>query len=55
MDGRTVGHKFERDPHKDHACQIWFNGFREDLNVKFFNCIELKTNTTMRWDGKKNH
>jgi hypothetical protein len=25
MEGRAVGHNFERDPPMDHACQIWFN------------------------------
>jgi hypothetical protein len=23
--GRAVGHNFERDPPKDHPCQVWFN------------------------------
>ena len=41
MEGGTVGHNFERDPHKDHLCQvwfiIWFSGFRgKDLNVIFY-------------------
>jgi hypothetical protein len=25
MEGRSVGHNFERDPPKDHPCQVWFN------------------------------
>ena len=25
MEGGTVGHNFERDPHRDHSCQVWFN------------------------------
>jgi hypothetical protein len=25
MEGGSVGHKFERDPPKDHPCQVWFN------------------------------
>jgi hypothetical protein len=25
MEGGGVGHKFERDPPKDHPCQVWFN------------------------------
>ena len=37
MEGRAVGHNFERDPPRDHPCQVWFNlvqRFREeDLNV----------------------
>ena len=39
-EGGTVGHNFERDPPKDHPCQVWFNlvsGFRgENLNVIFY-------------------
>ena len=35
MEGGSVRHNFERDPPKDHPCQVWFKGFRgEDLNVK---------------------
>ena len=37
MEGGAVGHNFERDPPRDHPCQVWFNlvqRFREeDLNV----------------------
>jgi hypothetical protein len=40
MEGRAVRHNFERDPPKDHPCQvwlIWFSGFRgKDLNVIFY-------------------
>ena len=40
MEGGTVGHNCERDPPKDHPCQVWFNwfsGFRgKDLNVIFY-------------------
>jgi hypothetical protein len=37
MEGRAVGHNFERDPLRDHPCQVWFSGFRgEDLNVIFY-------------------
>jgi hypothetical protein len=25
MEGGAVGHNFERDPPKDHPCQVWFN------------------------------
>jgi hypothetical protein len=25
MEGRAVGHIFERDPPRDHPCQVWFN------------------------------
>ena len=37
MEGGAVGHKFERDPPRDHRCQVWFSSFREeDLNVIFY-------------------
>jgi hypothetical protein len=42
MEGGAVGHNFERDPPKDHLCQIWFSCFRgEDLNVKVYNVNNL--------------
>jgi hypothetical protein len=25
MEGGAVGHNFERDPTRDHPCQVWFN------------------------------
>ena len=25
MEGGAVGHNFERDPPRDHLCQVWFN------------------------------
>jgi len=25
MEGGAVGHNFERDPPKDHSCQVWCN------------------------------
>jgi hypothetical protein len=25
MEGRAVGHNSERDPPRDHPCQVWFN------------------------------
>jgi hypothetical protein len=40
MEGGVVGHKFGRDPPKNHPCQVWFNlvqRFRgKDLNVIFY-------------------
>ena len=40
MEGGAVGHKFERDPHRDQSARfglIWFSSFRgEDLNVIFY-------------------
>jgi hypothetical protein len=49
MEGGAVGHNFERDPPKDHPCQVWFNlvrGFRgEDLNVKVYNGCQVMAKT----------
>ena len=25
MEGGAAGHNFDRDPHRDHPCQVWFN------------------------------
>jgi hypothetical protein len=25
LEGGAVGHNFERDPPRDHLCQVWFN------------------------------
>jgi hypothetical protein len=41
MEGVAVGHNFERNPPKDHPCQVWFNLVqrfqrRRDLNVKVY-------------------
>ena len=39
MEGGAVRHNFERDPPRDHPCQVWFNlvqGFRGDLNVTVY-------------------
>ena len=36
MKGGTVGHNFEMGLPKDYPSQIWFSGFREDLNEIFY-------------------
>ena len=37
MEGRAVGHHFEKRLPKDYPSQIWYSGFREeDLNVIFY-------------------
>ena len=36
MEGGAVGHNFEMGRPKDYPSQIWFSGFREDLNVIFY-------------------
>ena len=36
MEGEAVGHNFGMGLPKDYPSQIWFSGFREDLNVIFY-------------------
>ena len=36
MKGGTVRHNFEMGLPKDYPSQIWFSGFREDLNEIFY-------------------
>jgi hypothetical protein len=51
MEGRSVGHNFERDPAKDPPCQAWFNlvqGFQ-----RRFKCESLRRQTQS--DGESSH
>jgi hypothetical protein len=32
MEGGAVGHNFERDPPRDHPCQVWFNMVQRGQN-----------------------
>ena len=44
MEGGAVGHNFERDPPRDHSCQVWFNlvwGFQR----RRFKCESLQRTT----------
>jgi hypothetical protein len=51
MESGAVGHNFERDPPRDHPCQVWFNlvqrfqrrRFKCDLLSKF-DCSILSQN-----------
>jgi hypothetical protein len=49
MEGGSVGYNFERDPPKDHTCQVWFN-----LVLRFqrrrFKCESLRRTTNGRTD-----
>jgi hypothetical protein len=45
MEGGAVGHNFERDPPRDHPCQVRFNLVQQSFkmaavtkNRNFFNC-----------------
>jgi hypothetical protein len=40
MEGRSVGHNFERDPPKDHPCQVWFN-LVQGFQRRRFKCESL--------------
>jgi hypothetical protein len=37
MEGGAVGHNFERDPPKDHPCQVWCN-LVQQFRRKRFKC-----------------
>jgi hypothetical protein len=41
MEGRSVGHNFERDPPKDHPCQVWFN-LVQGFQRRRFKCESLR-------------
>jgi hypothetical protein len=49
MEGGAVGHNFERNPLRDHPCQVWFNlilqfqrkRFKCDLSVELNRYIML--------------
>jgi hypothetical protein len=48
MEGGTVRHNFERDPPKDHPCQVWFN-LVQGFQRRRFKCESLRRTTS---DGK---
>jgi hypothetical protein len=48
MKGGSVGHNFERDPPKDHPCQVWFN-LVQGFQRRRFKCESLRRTT----DGRK--
>ena len=57
MEGGAVGHKFERDPPKDHPCQVWFN-LVQRFQRRRFKCESLRRTDGRRWtpsDGKSSH
>jgi hypothetical protein len=35
MEGGAVGHNFERDPPRDHPCQVWFNLVQRFQSTRF--------------------
>ena len=56
MEGRSVRHNFERDPPKDHPCQVWFN-LVQGFQRRRFKCESLQRTTDGRTpsDGKSTH
>jgi len=49
MEGEFVGHKFERDPPKNHPCQVWFN-LVQGFQRRNFKCEILRRTTDGRTD-----
>jgi hypothetical protein len=47
MEGGAVGHNFERDPPKDHPCQVWFNSV-QGFQRRRFKCETLRSTTDGR-------
>jgi hypothetical protein len=57
MEGGAVGHNFERDPPKDHPCQVWFNSVQR-FQRRRFKCESLQRTDGRRRtpiDGKSSH
>jgi hypothetical protein len=42
------GHNFERDPPKDHPCQVWFN-LVQGFQRRTFKCESLRRTTDAKW------
>ena len=47
MEGRSVGHNFERDLFKDDPCQAWFN-LVQGFQRRRFKCENLRRRTDAR-------
>ena len=54
MEGRAVEHKFEKDPPRDHPCQVWFN-LVQRLQRRRFKCESLRRRTDGRQVMAKAH
>jgi hypothetical protein len=52
MEGGAVGHNFERNPPRDHPCQVRFNLIQQ-FQRRRFKCESLRRTTTS--DGKSSH
>ena len=51
MEGAAVGHNFERDPPRDHPCQVRFNLIQR-FQRRRFKCERLRRTPS---DGKSSH
>jgi hypothetical protein len=51
MEGGAVGHKFEREPPRDHPCQVWFN-LVQRFQRRRFKC-DLLSKYTSNQDGRQ--
>ena len=66
MEGWAVGHNFERDPPKDHPCQVWFN-LVQGFQRRRFKCESVRRPMAIKYiyyaskgyqyydDGKSSH
>jgi hypothetical protein len=58
MEGEAVGHNFERDPPRDHPCQVRFN-LVQRFQMRIFKCESLRRTTDgrrrMPSNGKSSH
>jgi hypothetical protein len=50
----AVGHNFERDPPRDHPCQVWFNSV-QGFQRRRFKCESLRCTTDGRQVMAKAH
>ena len=48
MEGGAVGHNFERDPPRDHPCQVRFNLAQRFQRIRF-KCESLRRTTDAKW------
>jgi hypothetical protein len=54
MEGGSVAHNFERDPPKEHPCQVWFN-LVQGFQRRRFKCESLRHTTDGRQVMAKAH
>jgi hypothetical protein len=48
MEGGAVGHNFERDPPRDHPCQVRFN-LVQRFQRRRFKCESIRRTTDAKW------